>query len=852
MRIKHHISGLYKKILTPIWVRFFFLISFAVVYASSLTTAQWKIITQIFNSWYAIDKNIAATSVYWGSAGAVCKKVTNTCTPGDGIFVPTKYDSEWQGNNWFINKYPSCTVVATCWWCSSNSDCSTNQICTGHVAATTTYNTRGFTWSFVSVGTTNTCALSQWWTVKCWGANSNWELWIWVTWANTNLPSQVVWITTAIQVSVWNVHACVLLAWGTIQCWGYNWNWALWNGSNTSSNISVQVSWITNAIQISAGSSSSCALLNDWTVKCWGYNTYGQLWNGSNTTSSNIPVQVSWITNAFQISAGSLSSCALLNDWTIKCWWDNTYGQLWNGTIISSNIPVQVSNLTWVIQVSAWQDGHTCALLNDWTVKCWGFDWRSIWTQYNNTIKLPVLVSGLTGVIQISAGSPFSCALLTGGISKCWGDNTFWQLWNWNTNSSSVPVQVSTLTGVIQISAGSSSACALLSWSIVKCWGTNQYWELWDGTFAQSKLIPWPVSNLSTPVPSLFSIIPEVPGQCVAVPTWCKVNADCSTNQTCSGYVASQSEITWYPAISQWIVSSEQYKSCILSGWTVRCWGNGLWTTPIKVSNLDNVLGVYSSDYRFSCALKTDWTVWCWGIGNNWELGNWTLSTSSVPVKVSNLSGVSVLAVGSQHSCVLKTDWTVWCWWRNSYGELWIAPSTYSTVPVQNINIANVKSLALGYNHSCALLNNWTVKCWWDNEYWLLWNNSTTNSSLPLQVYNLTWVTSIQSRWYTSCALKTDWTVWCWWNGIYQAPSWFPSATNIKPTLRPNLSNVNTFFLWVNNACAILSDSTVKCWWGNDYGQLWGWNLNGLTDVTTLALWQVNIYALHQNWTLSS
>jgi hypothetical protein len=54
----------------------------------------------------------------------------------------------------------------------------------------------------------------------------------------------------------------------------------------------VEVSNISTATQIMAGSSNSCAMLAAGKVNCWGSNSNGRLGNGS-TTESNVPVEVS-------------------------------------------------------------------------------------------------------------------------------------------------------------------------------------------------------------------------------------------------------------------------------------------------------------------------------------------------------------------------------------------------------------------------------------------------------------------------------------------------------------------------------------------------------------------------------
>jgi hypothetical protein len=108
---------------------------------------------------------------------------------------------------------------------------------------------------------------------------------------------------------------------------------------------------ITNAVAITAGWRHACAALADGTARCWGQNEFGQLGNGS-TASSSIPVPVSGITGAVALTGGWWHhSCALLGNGTVKCWGANDWGQLGNGTTSTSatTTPVTMTGtpITW-------------------------------------------------------------------------------------------------------------------------------------------------------------------------------------------------------------------------------------------------------------------------------------------------------------------------------------------------------------------------------------------------------------------------------------------------------------------------------------------------------------------------
>ena len=242
----------------------------------------------------------------------------------------------------------------------------------------------------------------------------------------------------------------------------------------------------TAATAIAAGGTHTCALLDNQTVQCWGDNTYGQVGDATNT-DSNIPVAVSGITTATAITAGGNHSCALLDNQTVECWGSNSYGQIGDGTdALSSFIPLAVLGITTATAIAAGAD-HTCALLDNQRVQCWGDNqFGALGDATNTSSNIPVTVLGITTATSVAAGGSETCALLADAAVECWGYNGFGQFGDGTYNDSNIPVPVSDINNATAIAVGGYHACAILANQTTKCWGFNGSGELGDATYNDS------------------------------------------------------------------------------------------------------------------------------------------------------------------------------------------------------------------------------------------------------------------------------------------------------------------------------------------------------------------------------
>lgn len=497
----------------------------------------------------------------------------------------------------------------------------------------------------IATGVEHTCALMVAGEMKCWGANSDGQLGDGTT-SSRSTPSTVGGLMTDVHlIAAGKGHTCALATNGSGQCWGKNSSGQLGDGTNTDASTARAIPEVLGGlVAISSRQNHSCALSTVGSVKCWGNNSHGQLGDGSTTNSNVLEDVASFASGVASIAVGSSHTCALTVSAAVHCWGRNTYGQIGDGTTIDSNVAKPVNGLG--SEVAAVTAGlyHTCALKKFGEVQCWG---RDDLGQLGDATSLyssnPKTVTGLASdITAISAGSYHTCALTKSGEVQCWGYNGSGQLGRGNTTSTSGPALVVGLAGIVKsIGAGTYHTCALNTVGAVQCWGQNQL----DGNASAQMSIPKAVPGLADDVE---------------------------------------------------VIAVGQEHTCSLSNTgLVSCWGKnsfgqlGDGTSTSRddakpVSGLGAGIQALAAGGSHTCALSADGGVKCWGNNGQGQLGDDTTNQASTPKSVTAFTGGAIaIMAGRQVTCALTSLGSAPCWGSNNYGQL--GTSSRSTRSVRSI-----------------------------------------------------------------------------------------------------------------------------------------------------------------------
>lgn len=289
-------------------------------------------------------------------------------------------------------------------------------------------------------------------------------------------------------------HACVILDNNSLKCWGANSAGQLGQDNTTAvggtagaiANLSaINLGTGRTAKSVALGYAYTCAILDDNTLKCWGSNGYGQLGRDNTTTMGTTAGHMASLTainlgtgrTAKSVSAGYATTCAILDNDTMKCWGWNWVGQIANGNTTDKGgtsgdmaaLPTVNSGMRF--RTVATSGYATCAVNFTYMVYCWGY-----YGAYNfsavgsGTYSSPAFTSSLsprglrslTSVQGLSNGPYGTFCYLKDDYSGICGGQAF--------NPSGSTFTSSKAITMLSVGEG---ACAITSDGALHCWGTG-------------------------------------------------------------------------------------------------------------------------------------------------------------------------------------------------------------------------------------------------------------------------------------------------------------------------------------------------------------------------------------------
>lgn len=359
----------------------------------------------------------------------------------------------------------------------------------------------------ISVSPTHSCALYTTGAVKCWGNNDRGQLGNGAT-TNSSIPVNVVGLSSKVtQIATAYAHTCALINDGSVKCWGSNNSYQLGDGTTNNSLTPVTVVGLTSkAIQIVTNDESNgnygwgCALLDTSIIQCWGGMPDG-LGDGVNSSSAT-PITVLGSAGAKKIAIGSDHACFITSSNGVKCWGGGVGGKLGNGLSIASQTPVDVTGLSSGVAdisvgSSGWDnDGFSCAVLKAGTVKCWGNNgYGQLGDGTMNSSAVPVDVLNITNAVSVYVAQSqgnlhgHACVLDSNKLLSCWGSNVNGVLGDGTTNDQLSPISINVFSGPISSFSnlgdgnnGGGHSCAMKSDDTINCWGLNWAGQLGNGT----------------------------------------------------------------------------------------------------------------------------------------------------------------------------------------------------------------------------------------------------------------------------------------------------------------------------------------------------------------------------------
>ncbi len=700
--------------------------------------------------------------------------------------------------------------------------------------------------SAIAAGNRHSMALKKDGTVWTWGSNEFSQLGDGTAIMNRTSPVQAAGLNGVKAIACGRFFSLALKNDGTVWAWGRN-EAKLWGDLQAKDrNVPAQAAGLKDVIAISARADHLLALMKDGTVTAIGSNLMGQIGNG---VSSSIfgNARVRGLSDIVAVAAGHNHSVALKKDGTVWAWGEigkvkSKDPKLYVSEIVKP-MPVQISEISDAVAICAGSK-HSMALRKDGGLWAWGADGQSQLGIAVMPAGMPSDIRGLRRADRLSdlsavfCGDHFNVAIKKDKTVWSWGYNEFGELGAGTagrpdfgkkpydmkelgkiaavrvkdfvqTKKEDVRSGVTPTIAVTSVGAGGAHSLATKSDGTLWAWGMNEYRQLGD-----TRLLDGYAGNSK---PGLVLSLKDVTAVTGGAYNTLALKADGTVfelgrtldHTLYDMKISSMSDMDMYMEYGKKLTMDSR-------------------AAPPKIKNptpVGDLTDVVSADNGtgFSIALKKDGTVWAWGVNTSGQLGDGTMSNRNAPVQVKGLEDIAAVAAGSLYSLALGRDGTVWAWGAIMYPKSPLKKTseeyekerlkTIQTTPIKVSDLSDASAVAAGA-FPLALKNDGTVWTCWE------WKRNESEILIPFQVAGLDSVTAIASKGMHSVALKLNGTVWSWGNNRYGQLGDGTKADSDRPVQVEEISDITVIAAGAAHTIALKKDGTVWTWGNNEQGQL--------------------------------
>lgn len=264
-------------------------------------------------------------------------------------------------------------------------------------------------------------------------------------------------------------------------------------------------------------------------------------------------------------------------------------------------------------------------------------------------------------------------------------------------------------------------------------------------------------------------------------------------------------------------------------------------TIPVKIPGMTEV-SYYSTGYLMG-AIKKDSSGWLWGTPD-----------CKTPLKV--IDQVKFMDAGIKVVIFVKSDGTVWSVGNNSSGSFGndTLNNYFTKTPCQMVGIRNAVRVSNGEYSSLALLKNGSVMSAGTNEFGALGTGAPPNliAKTPTLIPGLSNIIDIKSNAFNHIALDKDGKVYAWGKGSYGCIGNGNTADALVPVKISSLKNIVAISGCNDGFHFLALDADHNCYeWGySNITQIFNTPVKIATDVADIMAGETFSYILKTDGTL--